>query len=260
MPDGQDFDENQWNSSFDRISLELFLSYFGDGGEWLQKLRFHQRWCKAGDLLVCEGRSQERLFFLREGWACRVADTSRGKAKVCAILVAGDVCNLDALVSTNLVPGLRMLTAGVVISVPLAEVRALVLSSVEFACAVACMGFVNGSLAGRRANRLAHLQARDRLIDLLCELTYRAGHGHYGVEGRSFSIPISQTCIADLLGLTPVHLNRTIRDVRREELLTSQNPLVVGDIGALRRAVAFNPAYLHLDSQGHRRSPSVMTS
>jgi len=74
--------------------------------------------------------------------------------------------------------------------------------------------------------RLGRMDARERVIDMLLEIYERlllSGE----VAGTSFHVPLTQECFADVLGLTPVHLNRTLQSCRRDGDLTWQGKSVV---------------------------------
>lgn len=62
--------------------------------------------------------------------------------------------------------------------------------------------------------RLGRMDARERVCDLLLELLERLQHSGEA-EGDTFAMPLTQECFADALGLTPVHLNRTLQACRR---------------------------------------------
>ncbi len=74
--------------------------------------------------------------------------------------------------------------------------------------------------------RLGRMDARERVIDMLLEIYERLSLSGE-VAGTSFHIPLTQECFADVLGLTPVHLNRTLQSARRDGDLTWQGKRVV---------------------------------
>ncbi len=63
-----------------------------------------------------------------------------------------------------------------------------------------------------------------------------------------FDLPLTQEEIADALGLTSVHVNRVLRRLRSEDLISfRQGLLTIHDHGRLERAAGFNPNYLHIE-------------
>lgn len=70
-------------------------------------------------------------------------------------------------------------------------------------------------------------------------------------DGESCEFPLTQTDLADATGLTAVHVNRTLQELRRAGLIVLQNrTLTLPNRDALKRAAMFNSNYLHLDSEG----------
>ena len=70
------------------------------------------------------------------------------------------------------------------------------------------------------------------------------------VRGMSFELPMSQPTIGDALGLSPVHVNRTIQELRRRNLVSwTGQTVTVLDRARLERLGEFDPAYLNLVPQ-----------
>ena len=65
---------------------------------------------------------------------------------------------------------------------------------------------------------------------------------------EAFRLPLTQVDIADVLGLTAVHVNRVLKKFREEALIAVQNKLLhVLDVVSLQEIAGFNMGYLHLD-------------
>ena len=88
--------------------------------------------------------------------------------------------------------------------------------------------------------------APERIAHLLCELFHRLRAVGMTVEGQ-FALPLTQGDIADALGLSLVHVNKRLRDLTMEGLISMKRRLVtIHDVAALERLALFDPAYLHL--------------
>ena len=93
-------------------------------------------------------------------------------------------------------------------------------------------------------------QALPRCAHLFCELFTRAQAAGLSRD-LSCPLPIRQSDIADALGLTPVHVNRTLRLLREKELVTwRRGVLRIHDFVKLQRCCGFNPSYLGLAAEG----------
>ena len=93
---------------------------------------------------------------------------------------------------------------------------------------------------------LGRRDARGRIAYLLCELLWR--HAAMGLaEGEMFRLPLTQTELGDALGLTPVHVNRVLKEFREHRLIAMERRLLrVLDPEGLQHIAAFDKAYLHL--------------
>jgi hypothetical protein len=81
---------------------------------------------------------------------------------------------------------------------------------------------------------------------VVCELLWR--HAAVGLtDGEAFRLPLTQTELGDTLGLTPVHVNRILKEFRKRGLITMERRMLnLLDVEGLRAIAAFNKDYLHL--------------
>ena len=93
---------------------------------------------------------------------------------------------------------------------------------------------------------LGRRDARGRIAYLLCELLWR--HAAVGLtNGNTFRLPLTQTELGDTLGLTPVHVNRVLKEFRKRGLIEMDRRILhLLDVPGLQDVAAFNKDYLHL--------------
>jgi CRP-like cAMP-binding protein len=97
---------------------------------------------------------------------------------------------------------------------------------------------------------LSQRTAYERLCHLLCELFLRLRAVGL-TQGLICDLPITQAKLAEATGLTLVHLNRMLQELRAANLVVLKNKtLTIPNLDALMSAALFNPAYLHLDQAG----------
>jgi CRP-like cAMP-binding protein len=96
--------------------------------------------------------------------------------------------------------------------------------------------------------------AKCRIAHLLCEIATRLGVAPAKGE-IVFPFPVTQTQLADVAGLTPVHVNRTIQSIRREGLADIRRDARIFDWDALVEAGEFDPDYLQMSVKPQRRLP-----
>jgi CRP-like cAMP-binding protein len=196
--------------------------------------------------LVREGERTDHLFLTIKGWACRYTTTREGGRQFSALLVPGDLCNLDSLLFDRLDCGVRTLTPATIVALPRESALALAEQHPGIARMFTWLAFVENAILGRLALTLGRRSAKERLAHLLCELSARLDMGH-GDES-SFEFPLTQEQIGDALGLTAVHVNRTMHTLRAEGLVAiASRTMSLLSVAELRQIGGFNPSYLHIE-------------
>jgi CRP-like cAMP-binding protein len=107
------------------------------------------------------------------------------------------------------------------------------------------LGLIENATLSKWTLSLGRRSAIERLAHLLCELSVRLGAE--SDEESSFAFPLTQEQIGDALGLTAVHVNRTMHQLRADGLIEIANRyLTIPNIAKLRQAGGFDPRYLHV--------------
>ncbi|TPG42679.1 Crp/Fnr family transcriptional regulator [Sphingomonas koreensis] len=196
--------------------------------------------------LVGERERADSLFLIKEGWAARYVITRRGARQFLGLLVPGDLCNLESLLFDRLDYGVRTLTQATIVALPRDRALALTTQHPGIARMFIWRALVDNAILGKWTLALGRRSAKGRLAHLLCELSARLDVGG-GNESR-FAFPLTQEQIADTLGLTSVHVNRTIRLLREEGLVAIANQnMTITDVARLRQIGGFDPSYLHIE-------------
>ncbi len=187
------------------------------------------------DFLARECERPDGLFQILEGWACKYRLLSDGRRQITALFLPGDFCE----------PQWALGRAPSQPIVALTNVRArktacqAPMSGTGDTQSVFWKNFVDG--CERQANWLVTLGRRtaiERLAHLLYELFDRMRHAGLAY-GHQCALPLTQMDIADLTGLTPVHVNRTLQTMRSRGLIELQSKwLRIPDVRALREAAA----------------------
>ncbi|MBT2245069.1 Crp/Fnr family transcriptional regulator [Sphingobium sp. BHU LFT2] len=190
------------------------------------------------EFLVRESQKPKRLFQLLEGWACRYRMLPDGRRQITALYLPGDFCEPHWALGR---PASQSIVA-------LTNIRARS-SPCEVPTSVGGHnqqeGFWNDLLDGweRQSSWLVTLGRRtalERLSHLLLELFARMRQSGL-TYGSQCALPLTQMDIADLTGLTPVHVNRTLQTMRSKGLVELQSKwLRIPDMDALRQAAAMS--------------------
>lgn len=187
------------------------------------------RYFPARTEIVREGAEPARPTLLLRGWVAHQRILPDGRRQIVGFTLAGELfgrswsCQDCALTSQVALDNVGLCTA------PEAEPG----SGLSLA-------YEKERLAHRlqlidNVTRLGRMDARERVCDLLLELLERLQRSGEA-EGNTFAMPLTQECFADALGLTPVHLNRTLQACRRSgDLSWRSGRVTLHDPAALAR-------------------------
>lgn len=195
----------------------------------------------TGEQLVGEGQTVVRPRFIVSGWAARQRLMPDGRRQIFAILLPGDGVGLADNASDPAQASVVALTAlETVDASPLIEaVDAGRAPGVQHA--VGQLGRIEQGLLLDHLVRLGRQTAYERVAHFLMELRERLELVGFG-DSQRFPLPLTQEILADALGLSIVHVNRTLQQLRRERLIELRSgiaillqPDMLGSIADFRR-------------------------
>jgi CRP-like cAMP-binding protein len=177
----------------------------------------------GGDQLVADGVGAAR--FLLSGWAAYQTTLADGRRQILRLLTPGDtfgeyphlrppVCEVVALTQVSMadaVPALQAASSGDAPGLARALALAARQHDIQLASAI---------------TRLGAMSAYERLAHLLLELAGRLQAAGLS-EGRHFPLPLTQEMLAETLGLSIVHVNRTLQQLRRDRLIELRSGVAV---------------------------------
>lgn len=201
-----------------------------------------------GDTLIRAGASAEYSTLLLDGLLARVFYMSEGKRQIVAMHLPGDFVDLHSLLLKRLDHDVLALSEVRVALVPHVILRKLTESEPHLARMLWLLTVIDAAIHREWIGRLGH-SAAVRIAHLLCELQVRfAVVGLAGFEG--FAIDLTQADLGDMTGLTPVHVNRTLRKLREANLaIVRDGYAAIPDLRRLQEFADFDPTYLYLENR-----------
>jgi CRP-like cAMP-binding protein len=195
-------------------------------------------------------RADEKLdhsTILLEGLMCRAKDLRNGERQISELHVAGDFADLHGYTLKRLDHNLLTLTACRVAIVPHENVQAITERFPHLARVYWFSTNLDAAIHREWVLSLGRRTALARVAHLFCELHVRLGLVGL-TDGASYDLPLTQTDIAECMGLTSVHVNRTLKELREQRLVEFKGRRVtIEDLEGLQRAAEFNPNYLYLE-------------
>ncbi|HEY0114090.1 MAG TPA: Crp/Fnr family transcriptional regulator [Allosphingosinicella sp.] len=181
------------------------------------------------------------------GFSVRHKIVAGGMRQIVAIHMRGDLVDLQNSMLGIADHSVQMLTRGEVAMIPREEIRRLALERPAIAQAMWADTLVDGSIFREWIANVGRRDARTRIAHLLCEFSLRLQVAGLG-EQTGYELPMTQEQLADATGLTPVHVNRTIKSLESDTLITrtSARSVTIGNWQRLAEAGDFDSTYLHL--------------
>lgn len=197
-----------------------------------------------GDI-VLEGDEAQSLVLVLEGWACSYRQLENGKRQIVSIFLPGDLCQPFGVLPRFLDHSLGALTPVTLAQIPLCAIRSAARASARVEEALWWDLLVAAAMDRERVVSLGRRTAAERFGHLLCELHLRLSLIGLADE-TGYDLPLAQADLADLLGLSTVHVSRSLQELRGTGLMSLKGRrLTFHDLEGLRTASLFDPNYLH---------------
>ena len=198
----------------------------------------------AGEEIVGEGSQPKACHVVLDGFISHSKALAGGKRQIIAFGIAGDTCDLDAFVGGRMDHSVVALMPSRMAVIPHKALVRLTATNPRLARALWRETVLDASIFAEWVANIGRRSAPIRVAHLVCETFTRLQEAGLAHEG-GFEWPVTQKDLGDATGLTPVHINRVLRDLRTEGLLTIHGgSVLIDDWDGLKRLSKFNDGYL----------------
>jgi len=206
--------------------------------------------------LIREGDPPRNVRLVIEGFAGRYKVLENGKRQIVAFFVPGDMCDLHVHILGEMDHNIGTLVDSLIVEIEPQQVDALI-DNPRLNRALWWATLVDEAILREWLVNMGQRPASAQMGHIFCELLLRLQ-----VVGRagpdSFPMLLTQQELADTMGITPVHVNRVIKELRELGLVeTSSRRVRIPDIRKLREFSGFDPTYLHLHNAGSRKPAAI---
>lgn len=209
--------------------------------------------------LVRRGDSPRTAFILISGWAARYKTLEDGRQQVTAFLLPGDVFDLNMYLLDESDHSVAAVTEIEVAELSREDFEALTDDHPTLTKGLLWQQLVLAAMEREWVVNMARRSARERVAHLLCEIYLRLRAVGLADE-TGCELPLTQSELAEAAGMTPVHINRILQDLRREGILDFQKKrLEIHDLDAAREAALFDATYLHQEREDETPSSAAVT-
>ncbi len=186
---------------------------------------------------------------LLDGLMCRYKDLRDGQRQITELHVAGDYTDLHSFTLKVLDHNVMALTPCRVAIVPHERLRAITERFPHLTRVYWFATNLDAAIHREWEVSLGRRSALSRMAHLFCEMHVRLGVVGLADE-TGYDLPLTQTDLAECLGLTAVHVNRTLKELREQEVVFFRGGRVdLRDLPALKHIAEFDPAYLYLEKR-----------
>jgi CRP-like cAMP-binding protein len=225
--------------------LEAIGTVTQDERDLLANLPGTTRYYEARQDIVSYGDVPSAVCLMLEGMACRYRVSADGKRQIVSFHIPGDIPDIQSLFIDVMDHSLGTLMPCTVMTIPHARMGSIIEDFPRIARVLWRESLIDAALF-REWIVVRDRPAYMRVAHLLCE--HFARMDAVGLtNGGSCALPITQAQMGDALGLSDVHVNRTLQELRGEKLIELKSgTLTILNVEGLKSAGEFDPCYLHL--------------
>ena len=230
-----------------RLKLEQFATFTDRERQRLDDLISERRetFSPRQDILT-EGERVRNIHIVLSGLAARYKLLNEGERQIMAFLVPGDICDVEVFVLEEMDHGIAAISEVTCALVPADEIKALLTEMSTLTQALWWSTMTDSAVLRERIIDHGRRDAHERIAHLFFEMLIRYRMVD-AAEDNVIPFPLTQEELADATGLTPVHVNRTLKQLRDEGLIELRGRVLkVLDAPRLKQVARFNPNYLHL--------------
>jgi CRP-like cAMP-binding protein len=201
----------------------------------------------AREDIVRQGDKPKECNLLLEGVVCRYEETPEGKRQIMSFQFPGDIFDAQSFVLETMDHSIGTITPCKVGAISHQTMDEIVHHYPRLMKAIWKDTLLDAAVFRKWLVNIGRRDAYQRIAHLMCEVFIRLETVGLTRDDHTIDWPFTQAEIADALGLSLVHVNRTLQELRREKLIVLRNPtLTILDWEALKSAGQFAPNYLQV--------------
>lgn len=231
--------------------LDGFEPLSASDREWLVSITKGAKAVPAGQDLIREGDHPQFVHVILDGFAARYKVTTEGNRQFFAYLIPGDFCDLHVALLRRMDHSIQTLSPCRVVRLPQSTIIEITDKQPALARALWWCTLVDEATLREWLVNLGQRKAEHRIAHLFCELDARMKAVALTRDG-SFELPLTQMELGDTMGLSTVHVNRSLKELREAGLVTLRSQqIVIPDVERLKTYSGFEPSYLHQNGADH---------
>lgn len=196
--------------------------------------------------LIREGEHPEHVLLVMDGMVCRHKLRTGGQRQIMAYLLPGDLGDLDVTLLKKMDHTITTMSACKVVRLAPQTLADILNQHPAIARALRMSTLVDEATLREWLVNIGSRSAMERIAHFFCELLVRFEAVGLAIQ-HSYALPLTQADLADTMGLSSVHMNRSLQELRRQGLIELKGGrLSILDLPRLRALAEFKDNYLHL--------------
>lgn len=229
--------------------IESVFTLTDDERQALENLPMQLAVIKENQDIVREGDRPSRSFAILSGFTCTYKVTKTGRRQIMTFDIAGDMPDLQSLHLRMLDSSISSLSTCRIGFITHDDLRDLCERYPRITAAFWRETLIEAAIFREWLLNVGQRQAYSRVAHLFCEMLVRLRAVGLAEE-HACDLPITQSELADAFGLTTVHVNRVLKQMRAEGLIEIKGTrLTIPDWNRLKEVGQFSPRYLHLEQE-----------
>lgn len=225
----------------DRLAAKLntFVQLSDGELDCLTRLQSRPSTVKLGHALVQEGQTGHKAFILQAGWACSFKIMRDGSRQIIGFPIPGDCIGLRSVLLRTSDHSFSTLTEAAVSGVDASRMIGIFSEFPRLGAAILWAASREEAMVVEHLVNIGRRSALERTANFFLELGERLRLVGLATD-TAYACPLNQYVLADALGLTAIHVNRVLRQLRELGLMTFRGgQVVIHDVAALERLGGF---------------------
>lgn len=225
--------------------LEAYSKLTEQETAFLEKTSLRSQLVEARCDVIREGDVPINVNLVTSGLACRYKLLGDGRRQIVAFLIPGDFCDLNVFILSRMDHSISAISPVKMVWLAREQIlELLTFPGISRAMHVATL--VDEATLREWVTNLGQRSAEHRVAHLICELFVRMKTVGL-TDGLEYELPVTQAELGDTLGLSTVHVNRSLQSLKGADLMTFKGKKVsITDIVRLKKISGFRDNYLHL--------------